>query len=209
MQYPSDWEKLGMMEQLNIKNLTPVLTLASPDKSAFFSVTIEKVNKNTTLNQEVASLKRDIPNIKIIESNTTTLAGIPAHKLVFSGTIPFSNLTKKLGLEERVKGLPPAVMDLLDNLHYKSMHIFAIEGDKEYNLVYQVRGIPEQYSLYLPTVQKMIDSFQITQHIANPTPKTNGTQIQCGDLLNILNNRLVNGSITTGQYDVLREKIGC
>ena len=40
------------------------------------------------------------------------------------------------------------------------MHIGAIEGDKLFILIY--KAIPNEYDKYMPTVQQMIDTFQIS-----------------------------------------------
>jgi eukaryotic-like serine/threonine-protein kinase len=76
-----------------------------------------------------------LKDFKVIESNTNSsiLASKPAYKLVFT--------------------------DEEDEIHYKTMEIGTIIGDKVYLLSYAAQE--EQYSNYLPTVQKMIDSFKI------------------------------------------------
>jgi hypothetical protein len=80
----------------------------------------------------IANKAQFLPGADIIQSNSTTLAGNPAHKFVF------------------VKG------------EAKAMMVFTIKGDKAYYVFYGARS-PVQYSTYLPTVQKMIDSFEITE----------------------------------------------
>ena len=42
----------------------------------------------------------------------------------------------------------------------KSMHIEALNGNKEYEILFTSE--PDKYDSLLPTIQKMIDSFQIT-----------------------------------------------
>jgi hypothetical protein len=81
----------------------------------------------------------DTQDFKVIESNTNSsiLGGKPAYKLVFTD-----------------------VDD--DNNYYKSMEIGTIIGDKIYFVTYDAEGEEERYSDYLPTVQKMIDSLNIT-----------------------------------------------
>lgn len=77
----------------------------------------------------------DTEDFEVIESNTnSTLAGKLAYKLVFTD-----------------------VDD--DDIDYESMEIGTIIGDKVYIATYEAEE--EQYSDYLPTVQKMIDSLKI------------------------------------------------
>ena len=95
---------------------------------------------NLNLTEYLARITDDydarLKDFKVIESNTNSsiLASKPAYKLVFT--------------EEE------------DEIHYKTMEIGTIIGDKVYLLSYAAQE--EQYSDYLPTVQKMIDSFKIT-----------------------------------------------
>ena len=65
--------------------------------------------------------------------------------------------------------------------------------------------LQNKYSQYLPTAQQMFESFQITSAVASP----NATHSQCEYLLAKLNSRLVNGEITSQQYEEIRKKIGC
>ena len=41
----------------------------------------------------------------------------------------------------------------------KAMQVWTLKGDKAYLITYKAE--PEKYSKYLPTIQKMIDSFEI------------------------------------------------
>ena len=67
------------------------------------------------------------------------------------------------------------------------------------------------YFRYLPTAQKMLDSFQITSiNTDNSTSEPiKPAPSQCQDLLAKLNARLVSGEINAQQYDEIRHKIGC
>ena len=79
--------------------------------------------------------KARLEDFKVIESNTNSsiLAGKPAYKLVYS--------------------------DEDDEIYYKTLDIGTIIGDKVYSIRYIAKE--EQYSEYLPTIQKMINSFKI------------------------------------------------
>ena len=94
---------------------------------------------NLNLNEYLTRITNDynakLKEFKVIESNTNSiLAGKPAYKLVFT--------------------------DEEDEIYYKTMDIGTIIGDKVYVLSYVAQR--EQYSDYLPTVQKMINSLKIT-----------------------------------------------
>jgi hypothetical protein len=140
MQYPSDWSasKSGLRDYTNViafysplENISDIfpehLTLSITGYSQH--ITLKKFN--TVLNN---TLKQ--PAVKTIESNPTTLAGNPAHKLVF---------------------LPPT-----DNVPFKfeTMLVWTVKSDKVYIISYNAEAA--RYSTYLPTIQKMIDSFEIT-----------------------------------------------
>ena len=43
----------------------------------------------------------------------------------------------------------------------KAMQIWTVKGDNAYLITYKAE--PGQYSKYLPTIQKMVDSFQFTK----------------------------------------------
>jgi eukaryotic-like serine/threonine-protein kinase len=95
---------------------------------------------NLNLNEYLTRITNDyeagLKEFKVIESDTNSsiLAGKPAYKLVFT--------------------------DEEDEIYYKTMDIGTIIGDKVYSIRYAAEK--EQYSDYLPTVQKMINSLNIT-----------------------------------------------
>lgn len=145
MQYPSDWSasKSGLRDYTNIiafysplENISDVfpehLTLSITGYSQH--ITLQKFNTvlNNTLRQ---------PGIKIIESNPTTLAGNPAHKIVF---------------------LPPT-----NNVPFKfeTMLVWTVKNDKVYIVSYNAEAA--RYPTYLPIIQKMINSFEITNSTAS------------------------------------------
>jgi eukaryotic-like serine/threonine-protein kinase len=92
------------------------------------------LNLNEYLTRITNDYKAKLKEFKVIESNTNSiLAGKPAYKLVFT--------------------------DEEDEIYYKTMDIGTIIGGKVYSLSYVAQR--EQYSDYLPTVQKMINSLKI------------------------------------------------
>jgi hypothetical protein len=74
---------------------------------------------------------------KLLGLTNTTLGGLPAYKSTYASTMSFSSLYPE-----------------------RSMHIGAIKGDKLFILIYQART--NEYDKYMPIVQQMIDTFQIS-----------------------------------------------
>ena len=75
---------------------------------------------------------------KLLGLTKTTLGGLPAYNSTYaSSTTTFSS-----------------------PYHERSMHIGAIKGDKLFILIYQART--NEYDKYMPIVQQMIDTFQIS-----------------------------------------------
>jgi serine/threonine-protein kinase len=95
--------------------------------------------KNLTLSEitkiQIKNLTQNHPDFRPLESTDFRLAGNLAHKIVFSAT-------------DRMKH------------ERKSMQIWTIKEDKAYLITYKAE--PMQYSKYLPTIQKMVESFQFT-----------------------------------------------
>ena len=101
------------------------------------------------------SLVRDF---KMVESQPTTISGIAAHKIVFSGKIP-NPFIDSSGIP--VFGDDPILrlvnLVLSEEIDVKAMQIFFIKDDKGYVLTY--RASPDDYDSFLPEAQKIIDSF--------------------------------------------------
>ncbi len=101
--------------------------LSSSDPNA--TAVLESLTK-----QKLALANQTLPDFKLIESNSTTLAGNPAHRIVYS-------------------------LQSLSTV-FQSMNIWTVKGGKEYMISYSQ---PEdEYPIYLPVVQQMIESFKIT-----------------------------------------------
>jgi hypothetical protein len=74
---------------------------------------------------------------KLLGLTNTPLGGLHAYKSTYASTMSFSSLYPE-----------------------RSMHIGAIKGDKLFILIYQART--NDYDKYMPIVQQMIDTFQIS-----------------------------------------------
>ncbi len=148
MQYPADWKK----EDLDPSN-GGIVSFSSPyeNKNDTYTEKLEiyfnDLPNNTTLNNYTNTLLRSyqnkLENFTIIESGSSSLAGIPAHRLVFSAT--------EAGFT------------------YKALNVWSIIGDKALIMIYYAE--PTKYLTYLPVISKMIESLQIdTNAFTKPTP---------------------------------------
>ncbi len=146
MQYPSDWHKEENVSSGSDNNsmLVNVVRFSSPFKntsdttSESLDIKVDNISniKPITLAQYANDTINDIrQDFKIIELDTnSTLGGNPAFKLVYTG------------IEEGV--------------NLQAMLILTIKGDKAYIISYIAE--PTKFSFYLPTLQNMINPFQIT-----------------------------------------------
>ncbi len=147
IQYPSDWHKEENVSSSSDNNsmLIDVVKFSSPSRNASdpFSESLDiKVDNISDIqpmtlakyaNNSIEDLRKDF---KIIELDTNArLSDNPAYKVVYSG------------VEEGV--------------NLQAMLILTIKGDKAYIISYNSE--PTRFSNYLPTLQKMINSFQITK----------------------------------------------
>ena len=140
IKYPSDWIMLEQGKSPFVMS-PDVITLLSPNNNssntipATFRVSVQNVNETLDdfTNKTIDMLVENTPGAKIIESNKTTLAGNPAHKVL--------GMFKQEGKD----------INVIDEWAIKN-------GD-----LYRITFYSEQgsYSDYLPTIQKMIDSFVI------------------------------------------------
>ena len=82
---------------------------------------------------QIKNLTQNHSDFRLLESTEFRLAGNIANKIVFTATDSMKH--------ER-----------------KAMQIWTLKGDNAYLITYKAE--PGQYSKYLPTIQKMVDSFQ-------------------------------------------------
>jgi hypothetical protein len=146
MQYPANWTKDEEDSDPN-DNITNIVTFVSPlentadNYSENLGIGLEFLVHNTTLDEYASSLITDynntITDFNLIELNTNiTLGGgnNPAYGLLYT--------------------------DREDGTNYKTMEIGTIIGDRVFFIEYNAEE--NKYSNYLPTIQKMINSLQIT-----------------------------------------------
>jgi len=107
------------------------------------------------MEKEYPSLVRDF---KLVESQPTTISGIAAHIIIFSGKIPNPYIdTSGIPVfgDHPILSLVNLVMS--EEIDTKGMQIFFIKDDNGYILTY--RASPDDYDSFLPEAQKIIDSF--------------------------------------------------
>jgi hypothetical protein len=143
IQYPSNWEKQENGTRQDTQ--TDIVTFLSPviNSRANLDVSIDDISgeKGISLtqyaNQNIADLNQSLPDAKLIASNTNNvvIAGLPAYRMVYTSADGSTIL--------------------------KTMEIGAMKGDKVYILTYE--AAMQEYAKYLPLIQRMIHSFQITK----------------------------------------------
>ena len=140
MQYPSDWTA----SQNGLRDFNDVVGFFAPfgNISDLFPgrliLSIRHYSENITLdgynNLVNSSLKQ--PTVQIKESSPSTLAGNPAHKTVFLAS----------------PGIAPFKIE--------TMLVWMVKGNKVYT--FSFNSEPEKFPTYVPIVEKMINSFEVT-----------------------------------------------
>jgi hypothetical protein len=135
IQYPADWEKKD--QGLGGDNVVKFVLPQQRFPSLF--VQIEDLDSSKLLQEytydKINHLRQLFHDFNIIEQNLTSLAGNNAYKIVYTFT--------------------------LEQINYKRMDIWTIKDDRVYIINYLVET--GEYSKYLPTIQKMVDSFEIVK----------------------------------------------
>lgn len=134
IKYPPDWE--------TAQHLDKTVTFLAPRESnsdtnpAGLGIMVKEIGSNTTLtsftNAQLNTLKDLYPDIQVLESIQTTFLGHPAHMISFTATDSTQNMRK-------------------------AMQIWFKEDSKAYLILYKSDN--ERFSKYLPTIDKMINTF--------------------------------------------------
>jgi eukaryotic-like serine/threonine-protein kinase len=145
MQYPSNWHKEENLSSSDNSMLVDVVKFISSTKNASdtssesLDLKIDNISdiKPITLakyaNNSIEDLTKDFDVIKL--DRNASLSNNPAYKLIYTGAEEGVNL--------------------------QAMLILTIKGDKAYIISYNAE--PTKFSYYLPTLEKMINSFEITR----------------------------------------------
>ena len=134
--YPAGW-----IHELHARGLITFLASSEGNSNTYpagLGIVVQQLkSKNMPLNEitkiQIKNLTQSHPDFRLIESSELRLSNNIAKKIVFTATDDMNH--------ER-----------------KAMQIWTLNGDKAYLITYKAE--PGQYSKYLPTIQKMIDSFQ-------------------------------------------------
>ncbi len=179
MQYPIGWNKTELNNNVskantnNNGNYTKLVSFHSPYENnsdsyseALYLTVYNLPSNNIPLVEytkaKIASLQRTFTNFQLVGSYVATLAASnPANEIVFLGKVPSQGANLKM------------------------MEVYAIRGDKAYDLAYFAE--PSRYGTYLPVIQKMVDSFEISSpllgannSLAVPNNAVTGTPVAAG-----------------------------
>jgi len=137
IQYPSNWEKIASLDNF--------VTFTAPPETdtriypAALGLKVQELSSQNIPLQEItkvqmSDLKRSNPDLKVLESTSTTIADKPAHKIVFSA---------------------------IDNkeVERKAMQVWTVIGNKAFLITYKAE--PDKFSSYLPIIERMIDSLKV------------------------------------------------
>jgi eukaryotic-like serine/threonine-protein kinase len=137
IQYPSNWEKIASMDNF-VTFTAPPETDTRIYPAALGLKVQELPSQNIPLQEitkvQMSDLKRSNPGLKVLESTSTNIADKPAHKIVFSA---------------------------IDNkeVERKAMQVWTVIGNKAILITYKTE--PDKFSSYLPTIERMINSFKV------------------------------------------------
>jgi hypothetical protein len=146
IQYPANWTKdEGDFDPYDdiidiVEFSSPFISMSDSEPEtlgiSIEQFTYENMNLDEYANSLITYYKETLTGFNLVEydTNTSILARKPAYKLVYR--------------------------DVEDDTNYKTMEIGTIIGDKVYYIEYIAEA--EKYSGYLPTIQMMINSFDIT-----------------------------------------------
>jgi hypothetical protein len=128
IKYPENWEKTTEDSST---------MFASPEGNNINIVYGDADTQTVTFDQETASmiamLRDTYPDIKIIESTKITLAGLPAHKLVYTAT--------------------------MEKMPLQMLQVWTTKNNISYAIMYG--GTVGLYPNYTAVTQQMMDTFQI------------------------------------------------
>ena len=140
---PADWAIIEPLDDIIMVEFISPLESSSDTFNEHFGIGVENLLLPFTLEEytdlSINLLKPTIKDFEIVESTATTLGIIPAHKIVYTGKLPDSDIEAKFE------------------------NVIAIKDKKAYLLWYIAE--PRKYSDYLHTVQQMIDSFEIVADV--------------------------------------------
>ena len=134
IKYPPDWERAQHIDK-SVTFLAPKESNLDTNPAGLGIMVIEVESNNTlasiTQNQ-LNKLKNLYPDIQILESMETIFLGHPSHMIIFTATDNTQSMRK-------------------------AMQIWFKEDNKAFLMTYKSDN--QRYSKYLPTIDKMLNSF--------------------------------------------------
>ena len=142
LQYPSNWDKEENGTRQDTQ--TDVVTFFPPaiNSNASLDISIDDISAEKGIalsqyaNNSISDMKQSLKSFKLVGLTTNNLlSGLPEYKSIYS----YAD----------------------QNTIFKGMEIGAIKSDKAYILSYEAGT--NEYDKYLPIIQQLINSFQITK----------------------------------------------
>jgi eukaryotic-like serine/threonine-protein kinase len=134
IKYPPDWERAQHLDK-SVTFLAPRESNSDTNPAGLGIMVIE-VESNKTLasitQNQLNTLKNLYPDIQILESMETIFLGHPSHMIIFTATDNTQSMRK-------------------------AMQIWFKENNKAFLMTYKSDN--QRYSKYLPTIDKMLNSF--------------------------------------------------
>ena len=134
IKYPPDWERAQHIDK-SVTFLAPRESNSDTNPAGLGIMVIE-VESNSTLasitQNQLNTLKNLYPDIQILESMETIFLGHPSHMIIFTATDNTQSMRK-------------------------AMQIWFKEDNKAFLMTYKSDN--QRYSKYLPTIDKMLNSF--------------------------------------------------
>jgi hypothetical protein len=132
MKYPPDWERAQHIDK-SVTFRAPRESNSDTNPADLAIMVIGSNNTLTSITQTQLNTLKDLyPDIQVLESIETTFLGHPAHMIIFTATDNTQNMRK-------------------------AMQIWFKEDSKAYLMTYKSDN--ERFSKYLPTIDKMLNSF--------------------------------------------------
>lgn len=153
VQYPSNWTK---EENHNLTSSGRIVKFSSSQGTPDATLNIivgNRLPSDMSLEQfsaaSINDLRHSFPSFDLQQSNSTTLGGLPAHRVVYTAEVaPGSGV--------------------------KFMQVWTIKDARDF--VITDASLPGNFSTYLPTIQHMIDSFAFIPTPAANNATTTATQ---------------------------------
>lgn len=137
IQYPESWVRQDLQNVLT-KELVTFLSPEQTDTDKFqekLTISVEDVPStlDESKNSFIQEIRKNVPNVKILNADETTLANKRANQLVFTGKDGERN--------------------------FKNLQVWTLSNDKAYIITYT--ATIEDYDKFLPAAKQMIKSFKI------------------------------------------------